>query len=150
MHRPYWSEVLDHLGLVAGMYNELGIGEVLDRTMQHTPESRIITLGSAVKAMVLNGFGFVNQQLSLMPRLFQNKPTPRLIAPGVEAQHFHDDTLGRALDTLYDYGVTALYSRMAATAAQRLGLGRRRVPISLAPASMSMVAPTVLRNLRNR
>src|SRR5262249_24489351 len=30
----------------------------------------------------------------------------------------------RALDTLYDFGVTALYSRIAATAATRLGLTR--------------------------
>jgi transposase len=122
MHRRAWSEVLDHLGLVAGMFDELGIGDVLDRAMQHTPETRIVTVGSAVKAMVLNGLGFVNQQLYLVPMFFQNKPTQRLIAPGVEAQHLHDDTLGRTLDMLYDYGVTELYSLVAATAAQRLGL----------------------------
>jgi transposase len=122
MHRPYWSEVIDHLGLVAGMFDELGISEVLDRAMHHTPETRLVTVGRAVKAMVLNGLGFVNQQLYLVPMFFQNKPTQRLIAPGVEAQHLHDDTLGRALDTLYDYGVTTLYSLIAATAAQRLGL----------------------------
>jgi transposase len=122
MHRRAWSEVLDHLGLVAGMFDELGIGDVLDRALQHTPETRMVTGGSAVKAMVLNGLGFVNQQLYLVPMFFQNKPTQRLIAPGVEAQHLHDDTLGRTLDMLYDSGVTELYSLMAATAAQRLGL----------------------------
>jgi len=104
------------------MFDELGIGDVLDRAMQHTPETRIVTVGNAVKAMVLNGLGFVNQQLSLVPRFFQNKPTQRLIAPGVEAQHLHDDTLGRALDLLYDYGVTELSRLIAATAAPRLGL----------------------------
>src|SRR4029453_3810104 len=122
MHRPYRSEVLDHLGLVAGMFDELGIGDVLDRAMQHNPETRIVTVGNAVKAMVLNGLGFMNQQLYLAPKFFQNKPTQRLIAPGIDAQHLHDDTLGRALDMLYDYGVTELYSLIAATAAQRLGL----------------------------
>jgi transposase len=122
MHRQAWSEVLDHLGLVAGMFDELGIGDELDRALQHNPETRIVTVGSAVKAMVLNGLGFVNQQLYLVPMFFQNKPTQRLIAPGIEAQHLHDDTLGRALDMLYDYGVTELYSLIAATAAQRLGL----------------------------
>jgi transposase len=122
MHRRAWTEVLDHLGLVAGMFDELGIGDVLDRVLQHTPETRIVTVGSAVKAMVLNGLGFVTQQLYLVPRFFQNKPTQRLIAPGVDAQHLHDDTLGRTLDMLYAYGVTELYSLIAATAAQRLGL----------------------------
>ena len=121
MHRRAWSEVLDHLGLVAGMCDERGIGDVLDRALQHTPETRMVTVGSAVNAMVLNGLGFVNQQLDLVPMFFQNKPTQRLIALGGDAQHLHDDTLGRTLDMLYDSGVTALYSLIAATAAQRLG-----------------------------
>jgi len=120
MHRRYCSEVLYHLGLVAGMLDALGMGDVLDRAIQHTPATRLGTVGSAVKAMVLNGLGFVHQQLSLVPMFFQNKPTPRLIAPGIEAQHLHDDTLGRALDMLYDSGVTEFYRLIAATAAQRL------------------------------
>ena len=57
---------------------------------------RIVTAGHAVKAMVLNGLGFVNQQLYLVPHFFQNKPLPRLIAPGIQASHLNDDTLGRA------------------------------------------------------
>jgi transposase len=118
----YRTQVLDHLGLVAGMFEELGITEVIDRATQQDPEMRIVTVGHAVKAMVLNGLGFLNQQLYLVPHFFQNKPISRLIAPGIQASHLNDDTLGRALDTLYAYGVTALYSLIAATAAKRLGL----------------------------
>ena len=125
MKRPYWSEVLDHLGLVSGMFDELGIGSVIDQATQQDPEMRIVTVGNAVKAMVLNGLGFANQPLYLVPRFFQKKPTQRLIAPGVEAKHLNDDTLGRALDSLYECGVTALYSLIAATAAHRLGLAPR-------------------------
>jgi len=53
------------------------------------------------------------------------KPLARLIAPGIHASHLHDDPLGRALDTLSAYGVTALFSRLASMAAKRLGLGAR-------------------------
>jgi transposase len=120
--QPYRTQVLDHLGLVAGMFEELGITEVIDHAIQQDPEMRIVTAGHAVKAMVLNGLGFLNQQLYLVPHFFQNKPLSRLIAPGIQASHLNDDTLGRALDTLYAYGVTALYSLIAATAAKRLGL----------------------------
>jgi transposase len=120
--QPYRTKVLDHLGLVAGMFDELGIAEVIDKATQQNPEMRLVTAGHAVKAMVLNGLGFVNQQLYLVPHFFQNKPTSRLIAPAIQASHLNDDTLGRTLDTLYDFGVTALYSLIAATAAQRLGL----------------------------
>jgi transposase len=122
----YRSQVLDHLGLVAGMFDVLGLGEVIDQATQQTPEMRIVTAGHAVKAMVLNGLGFVNQQLYLVPRFFQDRPTSRLLAPCLlEATHLNDDALGRALDTPYDDGVTALYSLMAATAAERLGLTAR-------------------------
>src|SRR5215475_12012226 len=120
--QPYRTLVLDHLGLVAGMFEELGITEVIDKATQQDPEMRIVTAGHAVKAMVLNGLGCINQQLYLVPHFFQNKPISRLIAPGIQASHLNDDTLGRALDTLYAFGVTALYSLIAATAAARLGL----------------------------
>lgn len=120
--QPYRTLVLDHLGLVAGMFEELGITEVIAKATQQAPERRIVTAGHAVKAMVLNGLGFINQQLDLVPHFFQNKPLSRLIAPGIQASHLNDDALGRALDTLYAFGVTALYGLIAATAATRLGL----------------------------
>jgi hypothetical protein len=56
----YRSQALDHLGLVAGMFDELGIGDVIDQATQHNPERRIVTVGNAVKAMIVNGLGFVN------------------------------------------------------------------------------------------
>jgi transposase len=104
------------------MFDELGIAGVIDQATQQNPAMRIVTAGTAVKAMVLNGLGFVNQPLYLVPHFFQNKPTARLFASCIEAHHLHDDALGRALDTLYADGVTELYSLMAATAAKRLGL----------------------------
>ena len=122
---PDRSQVLDHLGLVAGMFDALGLGDVLDRATQQHPAMRDLTVGEAVNAMGLNGLGFINQALYLVPRFFQNKPTYRLISPRIAPAQRNDDALGRALDTLYAYGVTELYRRMAATAAERLGLAPR-------------------------
>ena len=119
MPHTYRSQIFDHLGLVAGMFEELGITEVIDKATKQDPEMRLVTAGHAVKAMVLNGLGFVNQQRYLVPHFFQNTPTYRLIAPAIHASHLNDDTLGRALDTLYNSGVTELYSLIAATAAKR-------------------------------
>jgi transposase len=92
MHQAYRSQVIDHLGLVAGMFDALGITDVIDRATQQNPEMRMVTAGHAVKAMVLNGLGFVNQQLSLVPMLFHQKPTQRLIAPGLEAKQLNAAT----------------------------------------------------------
>jgi transposase len=122
---PYRSQVLDHLGLVAGMFDELGIGEILDQATHQNPERRDLTVGEAVKAMVLNGLGFINQALYLVPRFFDTKPTYQLVSPRVTSQQLNDDALGRALDTLYAHGVTELSSLLAATAAERLGLAPR-------------------------
>jgi hypothetical protein len=63
----YRTQVLDHLGLVAGMFDELGIGDVIDQATHQNPEMRDLTVGEAVKAMVLNGLGFINQS-SALPR----------------------------------------------------------------------------------
>jgi Domain of unknown function (DUF4277) len=55
--QPYRTQSLDHLGLVAGMFEERGIAEVIDQATKQDPEMRIVTAGHAVKAMVLNGLG---------------------------------------------------------------------------------------------
>ena len=121
----YESKIMDHLGLVAGMFDELGIGVEIDQQIPQACGKRIISVGDAVKAMVLNGLGFVNQRLYLVPSFFESKPVDRLIGWGIEPEHLNDDVLGRALDSLYDRGVTELYSVVALKAAQRLGLTSR-------------------------
>jgi hypothetical protein len=78
MPHPSRSQLVDHLGLVAAMFDALGMGGVIDRATRHQPDTRIVTPGDAVKAMVLNGLGLVNQQLSLVPRLFPDTPIARL------------------------------------------------------------------------
>ncbi len=125
MAQAYESKIIDHLGLVAGMYDELGIGMEIDDRIAQVYEKRNVSVGEAVKAMVLNGLGFVNQRLYLVPSFFENKPTERLIGQGISPEHLNDDVLGRALDALYDYGVSELYGMIALQAAKRLGLTSR-------------------------
>jgi transposase len=131
----YHSQVVEHLGLVAGMFDALGIGDVIDHATQQDPETRDLTVGEAVNALVLNGRGLINQALYRVPRFFQNKPTDRRMSPRVAPEPLHDDALGRALDPLYESGVTALYRLIAATAAQRL---------HLSPTSMHLDTTVVL------
>ena len=58
---PPKSKVLDHLGLVAGMFEELEIGSQIDEHIAQDLDEREVSVGQAVKALVLNGFGFVQQ-----------------------------------------------------------------------------------------
>jgi transposase len=73
----YSSQALNHLGLVAGMYDELGLGELIDQVLVQDDASRTVSLGQAVKAMVLNGLGFAHRALYLTPLFFKDKPVER-------------------------------------------------------------------------
>ena len=108
MSETYKSETLEHLGLLAGMFDELGIGELIDTLVPQNLAQRRISVGRALKAMVLNGLGFAKRRLYLTSRFFQNKPTGRLLGEGTLPEHLNDDALGRALDNLYAYGVSKL------------------------------------------
>jgi transposase len=125
----YRRQVLDHLGLVAGMFDALGMGAVIDQAPHQHPEMRDLTVGEAGTAMVLNGLGLIHQALYLGPRFFQHTPTSRLLSPRMAPAQRNDDALGRALETLDADGVTDLSSLMAATAAERRGLAPRLTPL---------------------
>jgi hypothetical protein len=117
--------VVDHLGLVAGLFDALAMGDVRDPAPHQHPDMRDLTGGEAVNAMVLHGLGCIKQALSLVPRVFQQKPTDRRISPRGAPAQLTDDARGRTVDPLYDSGVTARYRLLAATAAERLGLAPR-------------------------
>jgi hypothetical protein len=53
MSQSYRRQILDPLGLVARIFDELGIGEVPDQATQQDPAMRMATVGKAVKAMAL-------------------------------------------------------------------------------------------------
>ena len=91
------------------MVDELGLPELIDTVVKQDHEQRQVSVGQCVKAMILNGLGFVNRALYLMPHFFKDKPVERLLGEGVAAEHLNDDALGRALDAIYAYGPEALY-----------------------------------------
>ena len=121
----YKSYTMNHLGVVAGMCDELGIAELIDRVIVQDSDKRTVSVGTGVKAMILNGLGFANRALYLTPHFFEGKPLDRLLGPGIQAEHLNDDVLGRHLDELYEYGVNKLYPLLAVQTVQRLGLGCR-------------------------
>ena len=115
----YQSYNLDHLGLVAAMIDELGRVEIIDSVIVQDHEQRVVSVGRAVKAMILNGLGFSHRALYSTPHFFENKPVARLLGTGIEARHLNDDTLGKALDRLYAYGVEDLYGLIAAVSVRK-------------------------------
>lgn len=117
------SQRLDHLGIVAGICNEIGIIEAIDAQIQDT--GRKVSVGQAIQAMILNGLGFVSRPLYLSPEFFHNKPVDLLIGDGIEASDLNDDCLGRALDQLFQQGVTEVFASVSARALQVFGIETR-------------------------
>jgi len=104
------------------MVDELGLSALIDTVIKQDHEQRHVSVGLCVKAMILNGLGFVNRALYLMPHYFNDKPVGRLLGEGISAEQLNDDTLGRALDAIYAYGPEQLYGQLAAQSVKRLGL----------------------------
>src|SRR5215469_15823461 len=104
-------EHLNHLGIVAEVCREIGVAEWLNA---QDPSSRQrVSVGAATVAMVLNGVGFSNRQLYLVPQFFDDKPVEHLLGPGIMAADLNDDCLGRTLDWLYTHDVTTLFAGLA-------------------------------------
>jgi transposase len=59
-----------------------------------------INCGQVVKAIILNGLGFVAQPLYLFPNFFKDKAVEHLLGEGVKAEELNDDKLGRVMDKL--------------------------------------------------
>ncbi len=72
--------------------------------------------------MVLNGLGFSNRQLYLVPHYFANKPVEYLLGSGMHAEMLNDDCLGRTLDWLYDYDLTKLFAGIVIRARRIFGV----------------------------
>jgi len=83
-----------------------------------------VSAGVVVKAMILNGLGFVSAPLYLFEQFFVGKPTEHLLGSGVLAEHLNDDRIGRVLDKLYLVGVTPVFMAICLRAAQRHNLGQ--------------------------
>jgi len=71
-------ENLDHLGIVAGLVDELGLVEYLNEQVGVDP-GETLSIGVVVKAMILNGLGFVSAPLYLFEQFFVGKATAHLL-----------------------------------------------------------------------
>ena len=123
----YVNERLDHLGVVAGVCEEIGLAAYLDRLAGET--NHHVSMGTATVAMILNGLGFSNRRLYLVPQFFANKPVEHLLGPGIEAADLNDDCLDRTLDWLYAQDPTQVFAGIATQARKIFGVSARHVHV---------------------
>lgn len=131
----YTNERLDHLGIVAGVCQEIGLAAWLDA--QDPGNRQQISVGTATVAMILNGLGFSNRQLYLVPQYFANKPVEHLLGAGIKAEMLNDDCLGRTLDWLYAHDPTKLFAGIASRARQIFGIKTQQIHVDTTSFSVS-------------
>lgn len=74
---PNSDKTIGHLGLVTGSYYEVQIGTIIDHLVtKNGPHT--LTHGDIVKAMTINGLGYVERRLYLFPALFTDISLARL------------------------------------------------------------------------
>lgn len=131
----YVNERLDHLGIVAGVCQEIGLATWLDA--QDPTNRQNVSVGTATTAMILNGLGFSNRQLYLVPQYFENKPVEHLLGAGITADMLNDDCLGRTLDWLYAHDPTKLFAGIARQARQIFGVQTKQIHVDTTSFSVS-------------
>ena len=112
-HLPIIKAYADHLGRVSLINN-------------HVPTEMGVEAGTVVLAMVLDTLSG-RSPLYRLEEFFAQHDTELLLGKAVPPQALNDDTAGRVLDRLYDFGTMRLFTACAVRAATRSGLERRSV-----------------------
>ncbi|WP_341524663.1 IS1634 family transposase (plasmid) [Nostoc sp. UHCC 0302] len=99
---------LDHLGIVAGLIDEIGIVEIINSKLGIDVREKISS-GILVKAILLNGLGFVSRPLYLFSQFFDDKGIEILLGKDIKNDYINDDKIGRVMDKLYKYGLNNLF-----------------------------------------
>jgi transposase len=115
---PNSDKTIGHLGMVAGSYAELQIGTIIDRLIpKNGPHT--LTHGDIVKAMTINGLGYVERRLYLFPAFFTDLSLTRLFNKDITADQLNDDVMGRTLNAIAAYGPTELFNQIVSDCLER-------------------------------
>lgn len=112
---------LDHLGIVAGIVDAIGIVEIINELIGEESGEKV-SPGHVVKAMILNGLGFVSQPLYMFPKFFENIACEHLIGAGVKPEYLNDDKLGRIMDKLFSKGLDTIFLIITLNAAKKFNV----------------------------
>ena len=102
---------LDHLGLIAGICDDLEIENIIDSMIEKDVREKV-SAGQIVKAIILNGLGFLSKPLYLFPQYFQDKPVEKLLGPGIKPEEINDDKIGRVMDDIYKISGELLWTKI--------------------------------------
>jgi Domain of unknown function (DUF4277) len=114
---------VQHLPILKAYTDQLGLVSLINH---YVPTAMEVDAGTVVLAMVLDTRSG-RSPLYRLEEFFAQQDTELLLGKAVPPQALNDDTVGRVLDRLYDFGTRRLFTACAVRAAMRFGLERRYV-----------------------
>jgi transposase len=112
-----------HLPILKAYADQLGLVSLINH---YVPTAMEVDAGTVVLALVLDTLSG-RSPLSRLEEFFAQQDTALLLGKAVPPQALNDDTAGRVLDRLYDFGTMRLFTACAVRAAMRFSLERRYV-----------------------
>ncbi len=109
---------IDHLGIVAGIIDSIGLVEIVNNLLGEDVAEKI-SAGHVVKAMILNGLGFVSAPLYMFSKFFESRACEYLIGEGVKPEYLNDDKLGRTMDKLFSKGLSSIFLAISLNAVKK-------------------------------
>jgi len=106
---------------VAGIIDSIGIVEIINELIGVEKDEKV-NAGQVVKAMIINGLGFVSKPLYMFPEYFETIACEHLIGAGVKPEYLNDDKLGRVMDKMFQKGLDVIFFIIAVKAVQKFGV----------------------------
>jgi transposase len=114
---------VQHLPIIKAYADQLGLVSLINH---YVPTEMDVDAGTIVLGLVLDTLSG-RSPLYRLEEFFAHQDTELLLGKALPPQAFTDDTVGRVLDRLYDFGTMRLFTACAVRAATRFDLERRYV-----------------------
>jgi transposase len=112
-----------HLPVIKAYADQLDLVSLINH---YVPTEMDVDAGTVVLGLVLDTLNG-RSPLYRLEECFAHQDTELLLGKALSPQAFTDDTVGRVLDRLYDFGTMRLFTACAVRAVMRFGLERRYV-----------------------
>ena len=107
-----------HLPIIKAYADQLGLVSLINH---YVPTAMEVDAGTVVLGLVLDTLSG-RSPLYRLEEFFAQQDTELLLGKALSPQAFTDDTVGRVLDRLYDFGTMRLFTACAVRASMRFGL----------------------------
>lgn len=117
---------IDHLGIISAMCDEIGLVEVINEFVP-PDKSMKLSIGSRIKAILINCLGFTGRPFYLSSQFFAKRPVKLLVDENATPELLNDDALGRALDALYENNAELIFTVIAARAIKKYKVNTKKL-----------------------